>query len=73
MKFLKVFALAFALNITASCGTTRVVVIDSASDMVRLGNDCRGHVFFYKDGEWVRSKNVMKLPEGWFAGAIGRE
>jgi hypothetical protein len=38
--------------------------------MVRLGKDVSGHVYVLKDGEWVLSKNKVKLPEGWYAGGI---
>jgi len=39
--------------------------------MVRLADDVRGHVFYYsKEGEWIRSRNKVTLPEGWFAGGI---
>tara|TARA_B100000029_G_scaffold511032_1_gene603978 strand:+ start:329 stop:475 length:147 start_codon:yes stop_codon:yes gene_type:complete len=38
--------------------------------MVRLGPDVRGHVYFYKGGQWIRSANKVTLPEGWFAGGI---
>lgn len=62
-------ALAFAV----SCGTTRVVFIKTSSDVVRLGPDVRGKVYFRQDGEWVLSKNTVKLPEGWYAGSLGEE
>jgi len=39
--------------------------------MVRLADDVRGHVFYYsKSGGWIRSRNKVTLPEGWFAGGI---
>lgn len=45
----------------------------NSADMVRLGDDCRGHVYFYKAGEWVKSKNKVTLPEGWVAGGVPKE
>lgn len=50
----------------AGC-VSRVVVIDSASDVVRLGPNVRGSVYVWQDGKWVRTGNV-RLPEGWYAG-----
>ena len=44
--------------------------IDSSTGMVRLADDVRGHVYFYKDGQWIKSRNKVNLPEGWFAGAV---
>lgn len=51
------------------CAPTKVWVIDSQADVVRLGGNCRGDVFIFKAGEWVQVKNV-KLPAGWYAGAV---
>ena len=45
----------------------------NSEDMVRLADDCRGHVYFYKAGEWVKSKNKVLLPEGWVAGGVPKE
>ena len=51
-------------------GGGRVVFVDSDSEMVRLGPDVEGHIYYYDEGEWVRSKNKVKLPEGWYAGGV---
>ena len=69
MKFVITFATLFALG----CGTTRVVFIKTDDDVVRIGPSVVGKIYFRKDGEWVLSKNKVKLPEGWYAGAIGGE
>jgi hypothetical protein len=53
-----------------SCGTTRVVFIHESKDVVRLGPDVRGKVYFYREGQWVLSKNKVTLPEGWYAGQL---
>lgn len=50
-----------------------MVFVDTQADMVRLGDDVRGHVYYFKGGEWVRSKNKVTLPEGWVAGGIPKE
>lgn len=47
---------------------TRTVVIDSRADVVRLGPDVSGHVYLYQAGQWVKTGDKVKLPEGWFAG-----
>ena len=62
-----------ACVITLGCGTTRVTFLDSSDDLVRLGPDVEGKVYFYKDGTWVLSKNKVRLPEGWYAGPLLRE
>ena len=50
-----------------------MVFVDTQADMVRLADDVRGHVYYFKEGEWVRSKNKVTLPEGWVAGGIPKE
>ena len=32
-----------------------------------------GKVCLMKNGEWVLSKNKVKIPEGWYAGGLPRE
>ena len=41
-----------------------VPAIDGA---VRLGPDVRGHIYVKTGGEWVLSRNKVRLPEGWYA------
>jgi|TARA_R110000824_G_scaffold185241_1_gene366220 hypothetical protein len=73
MKNLKLLtALIFSI-IFLGCGSTRVVFVDTQSDLIRLGSDVSGHVYILKNGEWVLSKNKVKLPEGWYAGGVPRE
>ena len=50
-----------------------MVFIKTSDDVVRLGPNVSGKVYFRKDGEWVLSKNKVKLPEGWYAGSLGGE
>lgn len=53
------------------CGGTRVVFVHPADhDLVRLGPDVRGHVYFWNGSEWELSKNVVHIPEGWYAGYV---
>ena len=44
--------------------------IKESSDVVRLGPDVTGKVYVRREGEWVLSKNKVKLPEGWYAGSL---
>ena len=55
------------------CGSTRVVFVDTNSDLVRIGPKVEGRVYIMKNGEWVLSKNKVKIPEGWYAGGLPRE
>lgn len=56
-----------------SCGTTKVVFVDTQADLVRIGPDVSGKVYVHKNGEWVLSKNKVKLPHGWIAGPLPKE
>ena len=47
------------------CGSTRVVFVDTQSNLVRIGPNV--------EGKWVLSKNKVKLPEGWYAGGIPQD
>lgn len=70
LKLLTPCAMIFALAFATSCGSSKVVFIHESSDVVRIGPDVEGRVYFYRDGQWVLSKNKVKLPEGWYAGAL---
>jgi hypothetical protein len=54
-----------------SCAT-KIVVIDSQSDIVRLGSDVRGHVYVWSAERraWELSGNAITLPAGWYAGPM---
>ncbi len=53
------------------CGSTRVVFVDTQSNLVRIGpNFPAGKVYILKNGEWILSKNKVELPEGWYAGGL---
>ena len=41
--------------------------MDTSKAMVRIGPDVSGRVYFQKNGEWILSKNKVRLPEGWYA------
>ena len=55
------------------CGSTRVVFVDTQADLIRIGPNVTGKCYVLKNGEWVLSKNKLKLPEGWYAGGIPRD
>ena len=65
-KRLLTFAVAGMLGFAAGC-STRAVVIDPRTDVVRLGPGVRGPVYVFVDGKWTLTRKVT-LPEGWFAG-----
>lgn len=66
-KLLKILALAGLIGCGTGCNTTRTVVIDRQSDVVRLGPGVRGKVYVMRAGVWVECGKVT-LPEGWYAG-----
>ncbi len=70
LKMIAIMALMFS---AIGCGSTRVVFVDTQSDLVRLGPGVSARVYILKNGEWVLSKNKVDLPEGWYAGGIPRE
>ena len=65
-----ILILLFGLMVFTGCGSTRVVFVDTQSNLVRIGPNVEARVYVLKDGEWVLSKNKVKLPEGWYAGGI---
>ena len=44
--------------------------IKESADVVRLGPNVKGKVYFQKNGEGVLSENSVEVPEGWYAGAL---
>ena len=73
MRKAKILALISVFLLTA-CGSTRVVFVDTQADLVRIGpNFPAGKVYILKNGEWVLSKNKVKLQEGWYAGGLPKE
>ena len=70
MKAIKILLLTSAALFFMGCGSTKVVFVDTQSQMVRIGPNVTGKVYVLKNGEWVLSKNNMQLPEGWYAGAL---
>ena len=73
MKVLKILAAAILLTSVIGCGSTRVVFVDTQADLIRIGPNVTGKCYVLKNGEWVLSKNKIKLPEGWYAGGLPKE
>ena len=65
-RLLKRFALGGLLICASGCAT-RVVVVDSQEDVVRLGKNVKGSVYVWRGGQWEKARRVT-LPEGWYAG-----
>jgi uncharacterized protein YcfL len=65
--------LSLACFFFMGCGSTKVVFVDTQANLVRIGPDVSGRVYIQKNGEWVLSKNKVKLPEGWYAGGLPTE
>lgn len=60
-----------AIALSTGCGSTRTVFVNpSDHDLVRLGPDVRGHVYFWNGSSWELSANKVLLPEGWYAGYV---
>ena len=70
MKAIKTLLAISAAALFMGCGSTKVVFVDTQSQIVRIGPNVTGKVYVLKDGQWVLSKNKMQLPEGWYAGAL---
>ena len=70
MKILKTILLISTATFFLGCGSTRVVFVDTQTQLVRVGPNVTGKVYVLKNGEWTLSKNKVKLPEGWYAGAL---
>jgi len=59
----------------SGCGmfANRVVFVDAKSDVIRLGEDVKGHVFYQNEkGEWIKSGNRVRIPAGWYAGHLDK-
>lgn len=70
----KIILLTISCLFFIGCGSTRVVFVDTQSNLVRIGpNFPAGKVYVLKNGEWVLSKNKIELPEGWYAGGLPQD
>lgn len=48
-------------------------MVPETTGVLRLGPDVRGHVYVLTGGEWVLSRNKVKLPEGWYVTDLNEE
>ena len=70
----KIAILILISLLLVGCGSTRVVFVDTEAQLIRIGpNFPSGKVYILKDGEWILSKNKVKLPEGWYAGGLPQD
>ena len=69
----KILILLVSIAFFTGCGSTRVVFVDTQEALVSIGPNVEGKVYVMKNGEWVLSKNKVKLPEGWYAGGLPTE
>ena len=76
-KMLTLFLTIFASVLISGCGilstNSKVIFVPESNGMVRIGSDVIGHVYTLQDGEWIRSPNKVKVPEGWYAGSLEDE
>ena len=59
--------------LAVSCGGSRVVFVPESDGLIRLADDGKGHGYHYDGTQWVKSKDPVLLPEGWYAGSIDVE
>lgn len=53
------------IGFAAGCSGPRVVLMHPTGVM-RAGPDVKGKVYVLQDGEWVLSKNRIRIPEGFY-------
>lgn len=68
-QMLLVLTVLLTLSATscASKSDARRVVFVSPGQVVRIGPDVKGHVYYFVDSQWTLSAEPVKLPEGWYA------
>ena len=57
----KILILSLTSLLFIGCGSTKVVFVDTQANLVRIGPDVSGKVYIQKNGEWVLSKNKVKV------------
>lgn len=77
LKTLTRFLLISVIALTSGCGilstNSKVIFVPESDGMIRIGKDVTGHVYTLQDGEWVRSPNKVRIPEGWYAGSLSSD
>ena len=69
MKTLLLLSLGVGLATCVNSCATRVVVVDSQSDVVRIGKGVVGSGYIWHNGQWELVKSI-NYPEGWYAGPM---
>ena len=72
-KMLLALLVVCAVMLATSCAAgSRVVLVTmtteidgTPTDLIRAGEDLRGHVYFWDGAKWVRGANRVTIPEGW--------
>jgi hypothetical protein len=57
----------------SGCGNTRVVFVDSQTQLLRVGPKVKGKVYYWNGEEWELSANKVEYPEGHHMGALEPE
>jgi len=73
---LRLKTLLLVLTVTAflsGCGGSRVVFIDSQSQIFRVGPNVKGKLYHWTGEEWQLSSNKVEYPEGHFVGGLTPE
>ncbi len=55
------------------CGNSRVVFVDSQTQVTRVGPNVKGKIYVWDGEAWELSANKVKYPEGHFVGALEKE
>lgn len=69
LKLLQIFAIVGMIICTTSCQTSRAVILHD-DDVVRLGPDVKGRIYYWSGTNWVLTTKKVTLPEGWYAGGM---
>ena len=76
-RTLTLFLLICATALVSGCGilstNSKVVFVPESNGMIRIGKDVEGHVYTFQEGEWIRTPNIVRMPEGWYAGSLDTE
>ena len=73
---LRLKTLLLVLTVTAflsGCVGSKVVFIDSQSQIFRVGPNVKGKVYHWNGEEWQLSGNKVEYPEGHFVGGLTPE
>ena len=77
LKMLTRFLLILGIALTSGCGilstNSKVIFVPESGGMVRIGKDVTGYVYTLQEGEWIRSPNKVRIPEGWYAGSLSSD